>query len=76
MHGRHITQSKYLRMPSGTLCALPSFAAKCDNLKLKRRSGNSFGDSTLGLQDYIHKVPVILHDNLQRGSHKPYGPSA
>jgi hypothetical protein len=23
---------------------------------------------------YIHKVPVILHDNLQRESHKPYGP--
>ena len=22
-------------------------------------------------QDYIHKVPVILHDNLQRESHKP-----
>jgi hypothetical protein len=25
-------------------------------------------------QDYIHKVPVILHDNLQRHSHKPDGP--
>ena len=25
--------------------------------------------------DYIHKVPVILHDSLQRQSHKPYGPS-
>jgi hypothetical protein len=25
-------------------------------------------------QDYIHNVPIILHDNLQRGSHKPYGP--
>jgi hypothetical protein len=24
-------------------------------------------------QDYIHKVPVILHDNLQRESHKTYG---
>jgi hypothetical protein len=23
-------------------------------------------------QDYIHKVPVILYDNLQRESHKPY----
>jgi len=22
----------------------------------------------------MHKVPVILHDNLQRESHKPYGP--
>ena len=25
-------------------------------------------------QDYIHKVPVILHDDRQRESHKPYGP--
>jgi hypothetical protein len=25
-------------------------------------------------QDYIHKVPVILHNNLQRESHKPYDP--
>jgi hypothetical protein len=23
--------------------------------------------------DYIHKVSVILHDNLQRESRKPYG---
>jgi hypothetical protein len=23
------------------------------------------------LQDYIHKVPVILHESLQRESHKP-----
>ena len=26
-------------------------------------------------QYYIHKVPVILHDNLQPDSHKPYGSS-
>ena len=27
------------------------------------------------LQRYeIHNVPVILHDNLQRESHKPYAP--
>jgi hypothetical protein len=25
-------------------------------------------------QDYIYKVPVVLHDNLQRESHKPFGP--
>jgi hypothetical protein len=25
-------------------------------------------------QDYIHKVPVILHENLQRQSHKPNAP--
>jgi hypothetical protein len=25
-------------------------------------------------QDYIHKVPVTLHDNLQRQSHKPDAP--
>jgi hypothetical protein len=25
-------------------------------------------------QDYVHKVPVILIDNLQRDSHKPYSP--
>ena len=25
--------------------------------------------------DYIHKVPVILNDNLQRQSYKPYGPT-
>jgi len=25
-------------------------------------------------QDYIHKVPVILYDNLQRESHEPYSP--
>jgi len=25
-------------------------------------------------KDYIHKFPVILLDNLQRESHKPYGP--
>jgi hypothetical protein len=24
--------------------------------------------------DYLHKVPVILSENLPRGSHKPYGP--
>jgi hypothetical protein len=24
--------------------------------------------------DYIHKVSLIIHDNLQRESHKPYGP--
>ena len=24
-------------------------------------------------QDYIHKAPVIPHDNLQRQSHKTYG---
>jgi len=24
--------------------------------------------------NYIRKVPVILHDNLQRQSHKPYCP--
>jgi hypothetical protein len=23
---------------------------------------------------YIQKVTIILRDNLQRGSHKPYGP--
>jgi len=23
--------------------------------------------------DYLHKVPVILHENLPRGSHKPCG---
>jgi len=23
--------------------------------------------------DYMHKVPVILHDNFQQESHKPYG---
>jgi hypothetical protein len=28
---------------------------------------------TLLWQDYVHKVPVILHDNLQRESHKSYG---
>jgi hypothetical protein len=27
-------------------------------------------------QDYIHKVPVILHDKLQQQSRKPYGPPA
>jgi len=27
-------------------------------------------------QDYIHEVPVILHDNLQRVSHRLYGPSS
>jgi hypothetical protein len=25
-------------------------------------------------QDYIHKVPFILHDNLHRQSHKPNAP--
>ena len=25
-------------------------------------------------QDYIHKMPLVLHDNLQHESHKPYGP--
>jgi hypothetical protein len=25
-------------------------------------------------QDYIHKVPVIMHDNLQGQSHKTYSP--
>jgi hypothetical protein len=25
-------------------------------------------------QDYIHKVPVVLHDNLQREYHQHYGP--
>ena len=28
------------------------------------------------LQDYVHKLPVILHDNLQRESCKLYDPSA
>jgi hypothetical protein len=27
-------------------------------------------------QDYTHKVPPILYDNLQRGSIKHYGPPA
>jgi len=63
-------------MQTRTLCALPSFGAKCDNLKRITRSGNSFGGSMLELQNYIHRVPVILYNNLQRGSHKPYGRSA
>ena len=25
-------------------------------------------------QDYIHKIPVILHDNLHRQSHKANAP--
>ena len=30
----------------------------------------------LGSTSYIHKVPAILRDNLQRESHKPYGPTS
>jgi hypothetical protein len=47
-------------------CENKSYASKYINCDLKRFKGV--------YQDYIHKVPIILHDNLQRESHKPYGP--
>jgi hypothetical protein len=31
--------------------------------------------SQISAKVYIHRFPVILHDNLQRDSHKYYGPS-
>lgn len=36
----------------------------------RERKKNS---ENLVYQDYIHKVAVILYDNLQQGSNKPYG---
>jgi hypothetical protein len=32
------------------------------------------GCSQISAKVYIHSLPVILNDNLQRESHKPYGP--
>ena len=37
----------------------------------KRETGSS---SQISAKVYIHRLPVIMHDNLQRESHKNYGP--
>ena len=43
-------------------------------MKRKRCFSCRKSNKRLSYQDYIHRVPLILRDNLQRESHKTYDP--
>ena len=54
-------------MQTVTLCALPSFGAKCDNLKLITQSGNNFGGSVPEYRITSTKSPSFCMTTFSAG---------
>jgi len=69
-------RTKFISSPAGLSVAI--FRRNLTEIAVLRK--DSFSLSVMPVlavirlkQDHMHKVPVILHDNFQQESHKPYG---